>query len=156
YRIRVLEERPATEGDRQIIAAQTRSLEAEMLRNDWTEASFKRCVEKYQEALTLWREAGSMAGQASTLKSIGEVYCIVANYRDAIKCFEQALDLYRNAHIKEGECDALNCLSSTCIYISENQRALSLAQTALGLSQLNGFRREQGRALNNLGVAYYF
>ena len=73
YRIKVEELRAATAEDKYRVAGGAAFREAEQLRDGTLEAR-RKSVEKYHEALELYRRAGDRRMEVQTLNHIGEVY----------------------------------------------------------------------------------
>ena len=73
YEIKVEELRAATAEDKYRVAGGAAFREAEQLKDGTLEAR-RKSVEKYHEALELYRRAGARSGEAGTLNRIGEVY----------------------------------------------------------------------------------
>src|SRR5215813_7709737 len=73
YEIKVEELREATADDKHRVAAESVFREAKQLQNGTLEAK-KKSIEKYHEALELYRSAGDRRGEAGALRGIGLVY----------------------------------------------------------------------------------
>src|SRR5262245_47261614 len=73
YQVKIEELREATAEDKYRVAAESVFREAERLKNGTLEDR-RKSVEKYHEALDLYRRASDRNGEAQTLENIGEVY----------------------------------------------------------------------------------
>ncbi|MEV4826923.1 tetratricopeptide repeat protein, partial [Micromonospora sp. NPDC049257] len=64
----------------------------------WARSSTGRprpALEDYQQALTLYQQAGHRAGEAATLTSIGSVYDSLGDRQRALEYYHQALPIQR-------------------------------------------------------------
>src|SRR5215510_2441545 len=84
YEIKVEELRTAAAEDKYRVAGELISREAEQLQNGTLEAKTKS-IEKYHEALELYRKATDRNGEAQTLSNIGEVYWSLGEMRKALE-----------------------------------------------------------------------
>jgi tetratricopeptide (TPR) repeat protein len=57
----------------------------------------QKALELFQQALPLYRQAGSKGGEASALGNIGSVYNATGQPQKALELFQQALPLHRQA-----------------------------------------------------------
>src|SRR5262249_52333582 len=83
YEINVEELREATAEDKYRVAAEALFNEAGQLRKGTLEAK-RKGVEKYQEALELYRRAGDRSKEAVTLNSIGAVHWSLGEMQKAL------------------------------------------------------------------------
>src|SRR6185436_12835143 len=65
--------------------------EAENLRQQWSQAAFADTLSQYQRALQYWRDLDDQRNQARALLSIGELYYLSGQNRDALNYFNQAI-----------------------------------------------------------------
>ena len=94
YEIKVEELRAATAEDKYRVAGEAVFREAEQLKDGTLEAK-RKSIEKYHEALELFRRASDRKGEAQTLNNIGEVYWSLGEIRKAMEKFNEALPISR-------------------------------------------------------------
>jgi tetratricopeptide (TPR) repeat protein len=90
YGIKVEELRAATEEDKHRIAGEVAFREAERLQNGTLEAK-RKSIEKYHEALDLYRRAGDRRSEAVALNNIGLVYRSLGEMQKALEKFNETL-----------------------------------------------------------------
>src|SRR6266511_511491 len=114
YEIEVDELRAATAEDKYRVAGEMIFRVAEQLRNGTLEAK-RKSIEKYHEALELYRRATDRNGEAQTLSNIGEVYWSLGEMRKALEKYDEALPIRRAIGNRKGEAvilDLLRCSES--------------------------------------------
>ncbi|MGH9751495.1 MAG: tetratricopeptide repeat protein [Blastocatellia bacterium] len=107
YEIKVEELRTATAEDRYRVAGGSAFREAERLQKGSLEAR-RKSIEKYYEALDLYRRASDRRWEAVTLNNIGEVYWGLGERQKALEKFNEALPLRRAVGDRYGEAVTLN------------------------------------------------
>jgi CHAT domain-containing protein/tetratricopeptide (TPR) repeat protein len=153
YEIKVEELREATAEDKHRIAAESAFGEAVRL-IDGTLEDKRKSVEKYHEALDLYRRAGDRKGEAEILSNIGEVYYLLGEAQKALEKFNEALPLRRAAGDRLGEAITLNNIGEVYRSLGEMQKALDKYTEALPISQALGDRAGEAAKLNNIGLVY--
>ena len=153
YEIKVEELRIATAEDRHRVAGEALFREAEQPRDGTLEAK-RKSIEKYHEALDLYRRAGDNSKEAATLNSIGEVYRSLGETQKALEKYNGALPLWRAAGDRIGEAAALSGIGSVYLSLGETQKALEKYNEALPLRQAAGDRSGEAVTLNNIGMVY--
>jgi tetratricopeptide (TPR) repeat protein len=108
YTIKIEELRDATSRDRDHVAAQKAFLEGAQLQAHRTGESLRKALEKYLQALPLWRAAEDPVREASTLTAIGDAYSALGDTQQALDYFNQALPLRRAARDLKRESIILN------------------------------------------------
>ena len=154
--VSVEELRAATAKDKKCLLAEQAAAEADQLRWEWKEVSSKRAIQKYEEALALWRSAGERREESVALRCIGEVHHGLGRSQEALRYFHQALQIAEALRDLRREGEILNDLGSAYRQLDENQKALDYLNRALVLSQQVGDRRMEAQALYNLGEVYYY
>jgi len=86
YEIKIKELSEATAEDKYRVAAESVYREAGRLK-DGTREDKRKSIEKYQEALELYRRAGARSGEAETLTKTGEVYYRLGEMQKALEKF---------------------------------------------------------------------
>jgi CHAT domain-containing protein/predicted negative regulator of RcsB-dependent stress response len=154
YGIKVEELRAATAEDKFRIAAVLAFREAEQLKDGTLEAR-RKSVEKYHEALELYRSAGDRSGEAGTLNSLGIVYKSLGELRKALEEYDEALPISRAIGARKLEAETLNNIGEAYQILGETRKALEKVNEALQIFQAVGARSGEASALNNIGEAYW-
>jgi tetratricopeptide (TPR) repeat protein len=146
YAARLEALRAATEADRNRVAAERTMREAEELSGQRDPAALRRAVQKYEEALPLWRVLNDQRDQAESLASIGRLYQVNLNEpRRAIDPYQQSLPLWRALSDRNGEAQALNNLGIIYNVLNEKQRALEYLKQALPLRRAAATSEDLGQ-----------
>src|SRR6266540_226494 len=153
YGIKVEELRDATTEDKYRVAAWALFREAAPLGQGTLEQR-RKGIEKYQEALELYRRAGDRGGEAETLHNIGLVYSSFGETRKALEKYNEALLIRRATGERRGEAATLNSIGTLYWSLGETGKALEKLNEALPIYQLMGDRGGEAATLNNLGVVY--
>jgi CHAT domain-containing protein/tetratricopeptide (TPR) repeat protein len=154
YEVKIEELREATAEDKYRVAAESVFREAERLK-DGTLEDRRKSIEKYHEALDLYRRASDRNGEAQTLNNIGEVYWSLREMRKALEKYNEALPLRRAIGARRGEAVTLNNIGVVYRSLGEMQKALEKYNEALPISQAVGDRRGEADTLNNIAVVYW-
>ena len=153
YEIKAEELRAATAEDKYRVAGDSAFLEAEQLEGGTLEAK-RKSIEKYHEALELYRRATDRKSEGNALNNIGEVYREMGEIRKALEKHSEALPIRQAAGDRLGEATTLNNLGLVYSSLGDNQKALEKYNEALPLWRAMGNRAEEGTTLINMGVAY--
>jgi CHAT domain-containing protein/Tfp pilus assembly protein PilF len=153
YEIKVEELRAATAEDKYRVAGGEVFREAERLKNGTLEDR-RKSIEKYHEALDLYRRATDRNGGAQTLNNIGEVYESLGETQKALEKYNEALPIRRAIGDRKGEAITLSNIGGVYDSLGEMQKALEHYNEALPISRAVGDRRGEAILLNNLGAAY--
>jgi len=153
YEIRIETLRVASAEDKSRVAAESLFREAEHLQEGTLE-DIRKSVEKYHEALDLYRRVGDRGWEAKTLINIGEIYYLFGEIQKALEKFNEALLIWQAAGDRNGEAVALNDIGGAYQSMGEMRKALEKFNEALPILQAVGDRRGEAITLNNIGLAY--
>jgi CHAT domain-containing protein len=153
YEIKVEELREATAEDKYRVAGATVFREAKRLENGTTEDK-RKSIEKYHEALDLYRRAGVRRKEAVTLNNIGMVYRSVGETQKALEKFNEALPIRRAVGDRIGEARTLNNIGGVYRLLGEMQKALEKFNEALPILRAVGNRIVEATTLHNIGAVY--
>jgi len=153
YEIKVEELRAATVEAKYRVAGESVFREAERLQNGTLEAK-RKSIEKYHEALDLYRRATDRSGEAQTLNNIGEVYWLLGEMRKALEKFNEALPIFQLVSDRRGEAVTLNNIGAIYWALGETQKALEKYNESLPIRRTVGDRIGEAQTLNNIGAAY--
>lgn len=135
--------------------------EAESLRANWEEETFRQSIQKYEEAASLWQSV-SPGKAAEALRGAGDVYFILSDYKQALQYYERARAIIERTGDRIEELRLLNSIGYSYIYLSENRKALNYARRVrddyrrLPPSAHDATRDSlEAQALNNIGEIYY-
>lgn len=92
-----------------------------------TVESLQQAIEKWEEALPLWRAVGDKAKEALTLLGIGRVYDKLGEKQQALEYYNQALPLWRAVRDRSGEASTLNNIGLVYDSWGEKQQAAAWA-----------------------------
>src|SRR6266508_3187164 len=154
YGIKVEELRDATTEDKYRVAAWALFREAAPLGQGTLEQR-RKGIEKYQEALELYRRAGDRGGEAETLHNIGLVYRALGETRKALEKYNEALPIRRAAGDRRGEGATLHNLGLLYRALGETGKALEKLNEALPIGRAAGDRIGEAYALNSIGTLYW-
>jgi CHAT domain-containing protein/tetratricopeptide (TPR) repeat protein len=154
YEIKIDELRAATAEDKYRVAGEVIFREAEQLKDGTLEAK-RKSIEKYHEALELYRRATDHNGEAQTLNNIGEVYQSMGEMRKALEKFNDALPILRAVCDRGGEAVTLNSIGLVYWSMGEAQKALEKFNEALPILRAVGDRDGEAVTLDSIGAVYW-
>jgi CHAT domain-containing protein/predicted negative regulator of RcsB-dependent stress response len=158
YQIRIEEVRRATNTDELRVGALQTYWKALQLGMESDDASRSKAIEKHQQALKLFNDAGDQWGQGTTLHRIGLVYWDLKQWQKAIEYFKQAIPFYRAAGDRQGEAGAL--ADQGGVYGDDQNadldvsKAASLFDAALPIAREIGDKELESRILYNEARLY--
>jgi CHAT domain-containing protein/Tfp pilus assembly protein PilF len=155
YAIKVEELRAATAEDKYRVAGEAIFREAERLQNGTPEAK-RKSIEKYNEALDLYRRASDHRMEVQTLNNIGEVYDSLGEPQKALEKYNEALPISQVVGDRRGKAKTLNNIGSIYWKLGEMQKALEKYNEALPLWRAIGDSSGETLTLNNIGTVYQF
>jgi tetratricopeptide (TPR) repeat protein len=155
YEMRITELRAATDVDRNRVAAERAFMAGMQLQFQGTAESLARSIEKYEEALPLYRTLGDRLREAQTLFGLGRCNVALDERRKALGYYNQSLAIYRSLSDREMEVAALTNIGLIYHNLGEYQQALDHYVRALPLNQAAGERRAEAATLNNIGLTYH-
>jgi Tfp pilus assembly protein PilF len=154
YEIKVEELREAAAKDKYRVAGESVFREAEQLQNGTLEAK-RKSIDKYHEALELYRRATDRNGEAQTLNNIGEVYWSLGEMQKALEKYNEALPIMRAVGDRSEEAITLNNIGLVYWSLGETQKALEKYNEALPIRRAVGDRSGEAQTLNNIGTVYF-
>lgn len=146
--------RSATAQDASRIITHRLFLEGELLRAEATPDSLRRSIQKYEEALSIFRNLGDRKEEASTLNHIGGVYRALNEIQKALDYYNQALSLVRATGDRDEEASSLNHIGAVYNLSGDYQKALDHFTQALPMFQAIGDRVKEARTLRVIGDVY--
>jgi CHAT domain-containing protein/Flp pilus assembly protein TadD len=119
-----------------------------------TAESLRQGIEKWKQALPLWRQVGEKKWEALTLVGIGRIYDNLGDKQQALNYYNQSLPLWRQVSNKRGEATTLNNIGSVYDNLGDKQQALNKFNQSLPLSRQVDDKGGEARTLNNIGLVY--
>jgi len=153
YEVKVEELRAATAEDQNRVAGESVYREAEQLQNGTLEAR-KKSVEKYHEALELYRKGNYGRRQAQTLNNIAEVYESLGETQKALEKLNEALPISRAIGDRRVEAETLHNIGAVHWSLGEMWKALEKYNEVLPIWRALGDRRGEATTLGSIGLVY--
>lgn len=114
----------------------------------------QKAQDYFNQALDLWRRAGSRNGEALALNDIGRAYSDLGETQKALDYLNQALPIWRETGSRRGEALTLNNTGRVYSDIGDEQKALDFLNQALPIWREVGNRRGEASTVTNLGRVY--
>ena len=153
YEVKVEDLREPTAEDKYRVAAEVLIREAGQLQNGELEAK-RKSIEKYQEALELYRRASDRQGEAEALSNIGVIYYSLREPQKALEKYNEALPILRTTGDRRGEATTLINISLVYRLLGEMQKALEKYTEALAILRAVGDRWMEAFVLHAIGNVY--
>lgn len=148
----------SAEGPRQPAPEDLKRLQAEQVFMEGQNLRWKgerrQALEKYGEALRLWRELDDPLGQTYTLTGRGMAYKALGEFKEAVADYELALKLLTEPGRLLHRSFVLNEMGAAYRDLDNAKRALPLYAEALDIRARAGDERGQAQIYNNIGLAY--
>jgi CHAT domain-containing protein/uncharacterized protein HemY len=151
YEVEILEQRKSAAEDEARITAQKIFAEGNRL---YQQKNYRGAIEKYQEALRLYRASARRTEAAVTLNCIALSTYYIVEYQAAIDRYKEALAIYREINDVQGQGYTLNEIGDAYFGINRYNDAITFYEQALQARQKAGYRAGEGGTLYNLGVVY--
>jgi CHAT domain-containing protein/tetratricopeptide (TPR) repeat protein len=155
YEIRVEALRAPEEKDLSLIQAFRLFADAVVLRQKQDGAGVSQAIEKYEQALPLWRMAGNKRKEAETLRSLGYLYFnYLGDSLKARECHEQEAPLQHELHDEFNEAIAWNNLGYAYMHLGDFSKAEESVNKSLQLHRIADSQENIGVELDTLGMIY--
>ncbi len=118
----------------------------------WSLGDMQKALEKFNEALPIFRAAADRSGEAVMLNNIGEVYDSLGEMQKALEKFNEALPIKRAMGERNEEAVTLNNIGMAYWKLGETQKALKRFNEALTIFHAVGNRSTEAVTLNNTGL----
>ncbi len=151
YEIKIEERRKSVAGDDIRLSAQRAFADGMRAIG---EKNLRGAIDKYQEALALYRQSGRRVEQAVTINSSGRSSVSLNDYQTAIARHREALVMYRELGDVHGEGYTAHELGNASFAISRFDEAIGYFEQALEARRTAGFRAGEANTLRNLASAY--
>lgn len=151
---RIQEQKNSTAFDRDRIAAQQVTEEARLLSEEGSATSLRKALEKYAEALLLWRAAKESRGEGDTLFKMGVIHWQLGESQKSLEYYSPALEIWRAQSNRREEARVLHSMGVSYWQLGESQKALQYYGQALPLRRLTADRQGEAITLNSTGLAH--
>ncbi len=153
YEIKVEEQRKAVPADEARLSAERLSAEARVFYDENKADSYRKAIEKYEEALVVARELKNRAEEGKALFNLGGASYGLGRYEKAIEFYEQALVIARELKNRRGEGRTLYGLGIANKKLGRHEKAIEYYEQALPIARELKERGDERRALIALGNA---
>jgi tetratricopeptide (TPR) repeat protein len=106
---------------------------------------------RYEEALPLYQQAGSVLGEADCIQGLGDIALRRSDHDTARTRYEEALPLYQQAGSVLGEADCIQGLGDIALERSDHDSACTRYEEALPLYQQAGDVLGEANCIKSLG-----
>jgi len=154
YEITIEEQRKSVPGDEARLSAQRLFAEANSLYDENKADSYRKAIEKYEEALVLYKQAGRRTEKAVTLNCAARACTSILEHNAALEHYNKALSIYREMRDVHGEGITLNAIGSLHFVMDHYDEAIRFYEQALAIAREAKNRRGEGIELFSLGSAY--
>ena len=117
-------------------------------------SQYATAVALFQQALSLYRQAGDREGEAKDLIGLGTADKALSQYSQEIQCFQQALVLLPQTHGLGEQAPILHDVGDAFCALHQYARAVPYYQQALAIARKAGDMDGEVDGLNTLGGAY--
>ena len=155
YRLRVGSVRQATPEDTSRIAAERAFADGERLRAEWNEQSSHSAIERYEQALALFKAIDENREQVNTLKAIGDAWHSLNDSQKALTYYRAALSLGRQPNDRRSAGEITNSIGYAFVALGRIPQAMNSGLQALKSGKNAGNRYVEAQALDLIGEAHY-
>lgn len=154
YRVSLNIPRPPVDADHRRIAAERVFTEGWQSYQDKTSDSLHRAIQKFEEALSSWRNLGDAYEEFVAIFSLGATYRAQKEIQLAVDYYNQALVLARAKSDPEDEARTLFALGDTSYSVGKYDEAIEYYNQTLPLVRAAGNRSEEAVSFLALGNSY--
>lgn len=156
YEVQILEQRAATDKDKDRTAAMTGLAEGNGLRSKGTAQSLTLATQKLGAALALFKKIDDAPHQGETLFTLGAVYSDLGESQKALENYNLSSEMFRKLGDKQSEATTLNDIGSVYLQMGSGKTALDYLNPALALHRITKNLDGEATTLANIGVAYEY
>ncbi|MDX6383339.1 MAG: hypothetical protein QOK48_912 [Blastocatellia bacterium] len=155
YVIRMEALRSPTPADKERVAAEKLFWEAYQLFKQPAIEAKRKALEKYQQALPMFRALNDRSLEYYSSLVVGFIYHASGESETALEYYRQALTLGTSLGNKTDEPTILNNIGGVYETLGEPQKALQYYGEALAIWSARNEHVQQADALNNIGTIYF-
>lgn len=119
----------------------------------WSTNEPGQAIERYEEALLIWRQIGHAWGEAMTLNNLGAARCSLGQFRQALVDFRNALHSRRAIGDEQGQAQTMINIGEAMLDLGNASSSYRQTLTALELCQKLNYRYGEAMALFNLAAS---
>ncbi|MEH2296900.1 tetratricopeptide repeat protein, partial [Nostoc sp.] len=108
-------------------------------------------LQRYETALSFYRDIGDRLGEANTLRAIGDVLQFLDRRDEALQHYETALSFFRDIGARLGEANTLIAIGDVLQFLKRSDEALQRYETALSFFRDIGDRLGEANILQEFG-----
>lgn len=159
YEIRMSDLKNVTALDRKDSEARQAVARAEVLRANWTEASFRQAIAEYDKAVSIWTSISDLASASQATLKAAEVYSLLSEYTEALKRYQNVEKLAAGDWLLRAR--ALSQMARLQSALGNNYLAQQQLTKALDLFEQHGANQNAiaaniyGEVLSNLAEVSY-
>ncbi|HET9795381.1 MAG TPA: CHAT domain-containing tetratricopeptide repeat protein [Thermoanaerobaculia bacterium] len=153
YRLSIDAPRPATPEDSKRIDAERARSAGDALLAQATEPTSRQALQKYEEAIALWRAIGDRREEAACLDRVTDTLGWLGDFHLALDRARQALALWREVGDRRGESSALDEVGVALLRTGDQRAALENLGQALAIRREDRDVRGLAETLSNIGGA---
>jgi CHAT domain-containing protein len=141
--------------------AQEALASAEALRGQWTAASLRKAIQKYEQAALTWSSIDDFAHASAATLQAGDVYFLLSEYPEALKSYQKVQVLAEKTGERVARARALSRIGLLYSYRGNNDLAEKYLTKALDLFKRDevattpAVRTAYGEVLSNMGEVIY-
>ncbi|MBA2750208.1 MAG: tetratricopeptide repeat protein, partial [Tatlockia sp.] len=154
YNVKIEELRASDNRDKPRISALILSNEAALIASQDAAESRTKAIEKYEEALLLFRAINDSENEAATLNNIGDNYRLIHKTQKALEYFRQGLQIFQSDRNQLNEGRTLRIIGMTYFELGEYQTALGYFEKALPIFKLLGDSNRELSMYVNIEIIY--
>lgn len=154
YDLKVSDARAMTADDEIRISAERVFAEAQTLRRDRT--TLTESIDKYLQAIKLWRKVGNLRDQGYSLINIARVQRLQRQLTPALESLKEARALLQQAGDPYGQAFAFNESGNAHRELGSLREAIVLYEAALKIRNDRGDRFGQAQVYTNIGLTYSY
>ena len=145
------------QGPRQMVADDDKRVTAEEIfaeAQGLRSTNYKLAIQKYEEAIALWRELDSKREEGYSLTNEGRVYRLLSEPKTALNKLEEALLRLEEARDPSGQAFTLNAIGTVHKDFFDSHDAIAAYEKAIKLRLEIDDRYGLAQLYNNIGLAY--
>ncbi|MEM7553548.1 MAG: CHAT domain-containing tetratricopeptide repeat protein [Cyanobacteria bacterium P01_A01_bin.84] len=120
-----------------------------------TTTHYRKALNKFREALAIFRQIGDKLNEGATLNKIGDIYYMRDDFAKALDSHQQALITFKQIDAKFEIAETLDYIGKNYGVMGEDSKALSFYKEALTIYKHINNRRGEGFLLKNIGRYVY-
>jgi tetratricopeptide (TPR) repeat protein len=156
FALQMLDQRPATDRDRQQADGERHLREGMRLFQQSARESRLAAADHYRQAADIFTALADQAMLAKAIDKTGEVYNRLGESRLALEAYQRVLGLYRSLGQRGNEASTLNNIGLEHANQGRYAEAIEPLRTAAAIFHEIGDYWTERSPANNLGLTYYF